>query len=260
MKRALILTSILLPIFSCSNEDNVTLSAELDNPSAMIIFCQDSQDSPLRTINYEYDQNGSLITETSIQNGEVQSETTFEYNSDNRILLEVYLTDYRKTEITYVYNESNQLINVLYKFTDYDTDGQITAESESEEPREYVNDQLVKEWEYWGGFSTYEYKNGKVVTKIEYTKNGEEHHFTYYKYLGNLLKEEKKETKVGGLMYLKTYSYDSQSRLIQIRDEENIVEENAYDGKKLLEKREYYFGIDPGYFSCQGNYMYRYEY
>lgn len=260
MKRVAILISVLLTVSSYSNEDNITLLAKLDNPTSMIVFCQESQDVPLRTVNYVYDQNDNLIAETSTRNGESPSEIRFEYNTDNQITLEVHLTDHRKTESTYVYNEANQLVNILYKLTDYDTDGQITAETEMEAPREYINDQLVKEWEYWGGFSTYEYKDGKVVTKIDHTKNGGKHHFTYYKYSGNLLTEEKKETRLGGLMYLKTYHYDSQNRLTQIRDQENVVEESDYNGNRLIEKREYYFGIDPGYFPCQGNYVYRYEY
>lgn len=248
-----------LTIITCSKEDDILIPAELDNPSAMIVSCQASQDDTLRIVDYKYD-NGNLITETSIQNGEVQSKTILEYNTENQIISEVYLTEWKKTEKTYVYNEKNQLINILYKFTDYDTDGQITNERESEAPREYENNQLVKEWEYWGGFNTYEYKDGRIISKIDYTKNGEKHHFTYYKYSGDLLIEEKKETKVGGLIYLKTYKYDSQNRLIQIQDGENIIEENEYIDKKLIEKRTYYFGIDPGFDVCYGNYIYRYEY
>ncbi len=259
MKKILILISIFLIVLSCSKDEDLLIPAELDNPSAMIVFCQASLDDTLRIVEYKYD-NDNLITETSIQNGEVQGETNFEYNSDNQIISEVYQTDWKKTEKTYVYNENMQLINILYKFTDYDTDGQITNESESEAPREYENNQLVKEWEYWGGFNTYEYKDGKIVTKIDYTKNGEKHHFTYYKYSGDLLTEEKKETKVGGLMYLKTYTYDSQNRLTYIRDGENIIEENEYNDKKLIRKREYYFGIDPCFAPCCGNFIYRYEY
>jgi uncharacterized protein YcfL len=259
MKRTLTLISFFLTVFSCSKENDILIPAELDNPSAMIVFCKASQDDTLRVVNYEYD-NGNLITETSIQNGEVQSETTFEYNSDNQIISEVYLTDWEKTEMTYVYNQNNQLINILYKFIDFDTDGIIINESESEAPREYENNQLVKEWEYWGGFNTYEYKDGKIATKIDYTKNGKKHHFTYYKYSGYLLIDEKKETNVGTSMYLKTYTYDSQNRLIQIQDGENIIEENDYNGKKLIEKREYYFGIDPCFAPCCGNFIYRYEY
>ncbi len=259
MKKIITLTSIFLIVISCSKDDDLLIPAELDNPSGMIVFCQASIDDTLRIVEYEYD-NANLIKETSILNGEVHSETIFEYNSENQITSEIYLTDWKKTEMTYIYNEDNQLINILYKFTDYDTDGQITNTSENEAPREYDNNKLVKEWEYWGGFNTYEYSGDKVVKKIDYTKNGEKHHITTYKYFGDLLTEEKKETKAGSLMYLKTYKYDSQNRLVQIQDGENIIEENDYIDKKLIEKRTYYFGIDPGFDVCYGNYIYRYEY
>ena len=72
--------------------------------------------------------------------------------------------------------------------------------------------------------------------------------------------EEKKETNAGGLIYLKTFEYDSENRLTKIVEGENIIEENDYNGKKLIEKREYYFGIDPCFASCCGNFIYRYEY
>ncbi len=259
MRNIVTLTSFILILIACSKDDDLLKPAELDNPSTMIVFCQASLDDTLRMEEYMYD-NDNLINKTSIQNGKVQSETTYDYNSNNQIISETYMTDWKKTEMTYVYNESNQLINILYKFTDYDVDGQVTDESESEAPREYENNQLVKEWEYWGGFSTYEYSKGKVVSKIDYTKTGEKHHFTYYKYSGELMIEEKKETKVGGLIYLKTYEYDSENRLTKIQDGEYIIEENDYVGKKLIEKREYYFGIDPCFAACCGNYIYKYDY
>ena len=151
-------------------------------------------------------------------------------------------------------------INILYKFTGYDTDGKITNIIEYEAPREYDNNKLVKEWEHWGGYNTYEYIGDKIIKKTDYTKNGEELHITTYKYSGNLLIEEKRETSVGSLMYLKTYKYDSQNRLVQIKDGKNIIEKNYYFNKKLIEKRTYYFGIDPGYDICYGNYIIRYKY
>ena len=61
-------------------------------------------------------------------------------------------------------------------------------------------------------------------------------------------------------MYIETYHYDSENRLTTIIEDENIIEENFYDGKKLIEKRTYYYGIDPGFDVCYGNYIYRYEY
>ncbi|PIE86051.1 MAG: hypothetical protein CSA05_02580 [Bacteroidia bacterium] len=235
---------------------------ELDKPSAMIIFCQDSPNDTLKMEEYIY-KNDNLIKKISIWNGEVQSETSYEYNLNNQIISETYKTNWQKqkTEITYVYNEENQLINILYKFTYYDEDGQITNEKEREAPREYENNQLVKKWKYWGGFNTYKYSNGKLVSKIEHTKTGEKHHFTYYKYSGKLLIEEKKKSRVGGLIYLKTYEYDSKNRLTKIRDgDNNIIEENDYVGERLIEKRKYDFGIDPCFAPCCGNFIYKYEY
>ncbi len=141
MKKILILTSLFLIVISCSKDDDLLISADLDNPSVMIVFCQASIVDTLRIVEYEYD-NDNLIKETSIVNGKVQSETTFVYNSKNQIISEIYLTDWKKTEMTYIYNENNQLINILYKFIDYDIDGQITNTSESEAPREYENNLL----------------------------------------------------------------------------------------------------------------------
>ena len=257
MIRLTFLITILLTVLSCSENENLLTSAELDNPSAMTVFCQASLDDPLKLIEYKY-VNDNLITETSIKNGEIERKTTFQYNSINQIISEVYSTDRTKTEKTFVYNGINQLTNILYKFTNYDDTGQIVDEKEA--PREYENNLLVKEWQYWGGFSTYKYHNGKVSVKISHTKQGEKHHITTYKYSGSLLSEEKKETKTGNLIYLKTYKYDSQNRLIQIQDGEKVIEENDYVNNKLMEKRIYYFGIDPGFDVCYGNYIYRYKY
>jgi hypothetical protein len=259
MKNLMFQLTILLILISCSKDEDLLKPAILDKPSAMNVFCQGTPNYSLKKVVYEY-TNDNLITETIFYNGEIQDKTSFEYNSDNQLIFETYETYLRKTEKTYIYNELKQLINIKYKFTDYNINGQIVSVSENEAPREYKNNHLVKEWEYWGGFNTFEYSNDKLVTMIEYTNNGEKHHITTYKYSRGLLIEEKKETKVGGLIYLKTYIYDSQNRLIQIRDGENIIEENDYNNNKLIEKKTFYYGIDPGFDVCYGNYIYRYEY
>jgi len=247
-------------LLGCSKDDNPLIPAELDNPHAMNIFCQNTPNNILRRVEYSY-INNNLVSEIALFNGEIQSKTTFEYNSKNQLTLEIYETDGRTTEKTFIYNDLNQRINVIYKFTEYDTNGQVTTENTNEAPLEYnESNQLVKEWAYWGGFNTYEYKDGKIVTKIDYTKNGTKHHITRYKYSGELKVEEKKETAAGNLIYLRTFHYDSKNRLIKITEDENIIEENDYNENKLIEKRTYYFGIDPGFDVCYGNYIYRYEY
>jgi len=259
MKRLIHTILILCFALSCSKDDNLLQPAVLEEPIAMNVFCQNTPNETLRRVEYGY-SNDKLIAETTFSNGEIQNKTTFEYNSDNQLELEIYETDWGKTEKTFIYNELNQLINIIYKFTDYDSNGQVIKESESEAPLEYENNQLVKKWAYWGGFNTYEYKNGKVVTKIDYTKNGAKHHITSYKYSGGLKIEGKKETAAGNLIYLRAFHYDSKNRLIKINEDGNIIEENDYIENKLTEKRTYYFGIDPGFDVCYGNYIYRYEY
>lgn len=259
MKTIIYLMTICLIVVSCSKDEDLLKFSELDEPTAMDVFCQNSSNDTLRRVEYEYN-NDNLIMETTFYNEDIRNKTIFEYNSNNQLILETNESDLRKMEKVFIYNELDQLVNIKYKFTDYDNNGQIINVSESDAPKEYESNQLVKEWEYWGGFNTYEYKNGKVETKIDYTKVGEKHHITTYKYSGNLLIEEKKETKVGGLIYLKTYRYDSRNRLTKIQDGENIIEENDYINNKLIEKRTYYFGIDPGFDVCYGNYIYKYEY
>jgi len=231
------------------------------------VFCQSNSNDTLSRVEYKYDK-GNLISETTLLHGDIQTTTHFEYNNGTQLIFETSESDFRKTEKTFIYNELNQLVNIKYKYIDFDNNGNVIGESESEAPREYENDLLVKEWENWGGFNTYTYRNGEVQTQIDHTKNGEKHHVTTFKYgrnltfkyARNLLIEEKKETRDGGLIYLKSYKYDSQNRLIKVIDAKNTIEENLYIDNKLMEKRINYFGIDPGFSHCLSNFKYSYEY
>ncbi len=84
MKKILTLTLFFLIVIACSKDDDLLIPAEFDNPSVMIVFCQASVDDTLRIVEYEYN-NDNLIKETSIQNGKVQSEISFDYNSGKQI-------------------------------------------------------------------------------------------------------------------------------------------------------------------------------
>lgn len=259
MKRLIIIITICWIVISCSNDDSILTPIPVDKPRQMVVFCAHLPNDALRVVTYEYERN-NLISETSTAKGQMQSKRTFEYDSENKLIKEVYTEIGLKIEEIYVYNAKNQLINVLYTFTNYDEAGKITTVEKKEAPREYKNDQLVKEWEHWGGFNTYEYSNGKVVTKIRYTKQGQKSSITKYTYHRGLLREERTETVIGNLLYLRVYEYNIQNRLIRIREGENIIEENDYIGNRLIEKRTYYFGMDPGFFICGGNFVQKYKY
>ena len=258
MKNSIYLMAIFFLFLSCSNDEDLQ-PMELRVPSVMNVFCQQSPDVSIRKVEYKYN-NDNLMTETTLHNGDIYSQTSYTYNSDNHMTFEIYQTDGLKLEKTFIYNKSGQLVNIKYKTTYYDPDGQVVNESETEAPREYKNGQLIKEWESWGGFNTYEYKEGNVAMKIDHSKLGEKHHVTSYKYSGRLLLEERTENKDGDLIYRKIYQYDAQNRLVVVREGENVIEENEYVGNQLIKKRTYYFGIDPGYDICYGNYIYHYQY
>jgi|AGTN01.2.fsa_nt_gi hypothetical protein len=245
--------------FACDGNEHILQTEELDQPSAMNVYCQSSPGSVLWRCEYEYDNN-RLIAETKISNNGEQSRTTYRYNDKNQLAQEIYASNLQKTEKTYLYNGKGQLIKIEYTFTNFDINGQVASEYKNEATFEYENNLLVKELEYWGGYNTYEYKNGQLYKKTDYTKMGQEHHITYYTYSRGLLSEEKKVTVTGNILYHKVYLYDSGGRLLKIKDGDNIIEENSYKQNKLIEKREYYFGIDPGYSPCYGNFIYTYEY
>ncbi len=259
MKKTLYTLVIILVAFSCSDNDKSVNLTPPNKPSEMKTFCLSNPNESMSKVVYQY-QNGNLITQSCYSNSELAHKITFEYNSRNDIICETFEGDRIKQIKTYIYNSFKQLINIKYKTINYDENGKKTSETETETPREYNNNLLVKEWAYCGAFSTYEYKNNKVVKKIDYTTTGQRHHITYYKYSDDLLIEEKKETVAGAPLYFKTYSYDSQNRVVTIKDGKDVIEENKYLNNRLIEKRVYYFGIDPGFAPCNGNYIYKFKY
>ncbi len=257
MKR--VIAPFLFFVLGCTQADDSTLYLELSTPIAVNIFCQESADQLKERIEYSY-KNGQLAQETRISNGKEISKMSFIYDTDGKLSQRIEEISSRKIKRNYLYDNSGLLINVVQKIIDFDMDGQVVNEVVSEAPLEYENGLLVKEWTTWGGFSIYTYENEKMLTKTDYTKQGTAHHITSYHYSRDLLVEERKTTITGNILYSKTFSYNKQNQLLAITDRGNIVEENRYERNRLTEKKIYYFGIDPGYDVCHGNYIYRYEY
>ena len=71
MKNIVLLTLCSLTFMACSTDDD-PVPAELYNPSAMIVYCQASSDTPLKTVTYKC-AGDKLLTETTIQNGELKT-------------------------------------------------------------------------------------------------------------------------------------------------------------------------------------------
>jgi hypothetical protein len=258
MKKLLFVLTVIGILQGCSKVDN-TPPLKLEKPIIMSVFCPNAINDTISKTDYEYDFEN--LTKLTLWNyGEITSVTNYEYNSKNLLIKETRDQDLRKTEITYVYNKSDQLINKLYKIADLDANGLVLRTNESETPLEYKNNLLFKDLETWGGWNTYEYSDGKLTTKNIFTSSGQIYWILKFKYSGNLKVEEKNQTASGNIIYNRTFEYDSESRLVKTIEAGNVIEQNIYDGNKLLEKRIYYFGIDPGFSACNGNFIYKYDY
>jgi hypothetical protein len=255
------ITSVLIFVFimSCTKVESPKPLANLDKPIVMNVYCQQNTESILWKVQYEYNHD-TLISQKTIYGGVINNTTTFEYNSNHQLIREIYESGLGKTITTLEYNATNQVINRNYRTINYGENGQILNEREIDAPLVYENNKLIKEWNSWGGFSTYEYKLGNLITKVDYNGDGVKRQVTKYKYLGVLKIGETIETAEGNIMSIKSFKYDSGNRLTSIIDNENTVEENFYSGNKLMEKKTYYYGIDPGFSPCLGNYTFTYEY
>lgn len=105
-------------------------------------------------------------------------------------------------------------------------------------------------------------RNGNLIKKNSYQtaeKNKVYDEFIY-KYKNGRLVEEKRIIRTGETSYIKTFTYTSEGFPDEIISGENVIEKNYYENNKLTEKHTFYFGIDPGFSACNGNFIYRYSY
>jgi YD repeat-containing protein len=246
--------------FACSKQDETgNITTDQESPAAVNVCCASTPDNIIQRT--EYQMNGrNLVSETTWSGNAIDSKTSYEYDTDNRLVTETWESYSIKMIKTYTYNYRNQLINIGYRTISFNQNGEETSENYVDAPLEYVNNFLVKKRENWGGFSTYTYQRGMLDTQTDYTATGEKHHITYFKYSGNLKTEERKETVLGTEIYTHTFYYDSRGRLLKVKEGNNVIEEYTYSGDRLLTKKIWYFGIDPGYYMCSGNLVYKYEY
>jgi hypothetical protein len=264
MKTTFKLTVILLiAATSCDRSDmDHAARTSPEQPVAMKVYCQSNPDALYQNIIYEY-ENGNLILESCYGwEGNLDSQTTYEYDANNRLQSERYDAYPQINEKKYVYDYTGRLIKILHTFTFYDAYTQTDSKTEAESTYEYSDNLLIRENEHWGGFNTRKYdREGRMIEKTDHTAIGQPHHITHYTYKGNLKVEEWKESAYdGSIIYRQTFHYDAANRLVKIIEDGKVVEENIYVGNRLTERRISYYGIDPGFYFCYGNFIYRYEY
>jgi hypothetical protein len=259
--KLLLLANIIL-LASCSRTtDGESDASTLKKPAKMTTFCQYNPDEPLEYVEYTY-KKGLLVLEEKIDSEGFITKTVYKYNAKNQIDKITETSDGESRVTKHNYNAKNQLIRIDFSFTSYDNNGNIDGTINNTETFEYENDLLSKKTEYWGGTRTYEYDaNKRLIKENVFYKTGELHSTVYYSYVGNLKIEEwAVSANIGTERYRHHFQYNSNNFLEKVLENDKAIEEYFYNGNKLLEKRETYYGTDPGYYFCLGNFIYKYEY
>ncbi|MBD1373936.1 DNRLRE domain-containing protein [Hazenella sp. IB182357] len=208
-----------------------------------------------RIVDYTYDTQGKLISETDYVNG-----TTLIYSYDvlgNRMSKKVTKKDGELvSDIGYRYNEKNQLVSVDGRSYQYDTNGNLIDDGVNKyvwDEKNYLvkitkkaNNSLVAEYDYDQNGRRIRTKKANDVTnfiydgnsqRVLYETNGNGQLIQYYNYSANggLLNVTK---KIGDKFETYYYHYNAHGDVVTMTDSSNsIVANYTYDAwGNILEK------------------------
>ena len=257
---------IIVVISGCLKENNG--SPVLKKPKVIFCKCQnDTYDKFTKRVEKSY-KDSKLSLEKVFYKGKLSDSIIYTYNDYDLLSKEEYYYKsiyndqklFSYVEIKSIYDDDLKLIKKIHKNYKIDKEGNFKFDKESEESYFYENGLLVKSCGSCA-CDEFEYNNaGEVIKRTVFSLKGYLFDTYYYEYRQGHKTKEIKEGPDGNIRYVKDYIYDPFWHLIKVKEDDNIIEENKYFFNKLVEKKTYYFGIDPGYYPCQGNYVATYEY
>lgn len=231
------------------------------------IFCKNDPENEIMSKSFKYDNNDNIIETITFFKDTPDTKSTGSFNECNQ----------RLTDSTFYFNEnnwkyvnSNQIIysgNQLKEIKKYDADGKNThkivykyngPKPKYEEFYYYYGDHW--QFQYAHGFEFD--RNGNLLKKSSYQSEQKDEVYDQliYKYKNGILIEEKRIIRTGATSYIKTFSYTPDGLPDETIQDGNVIEKNFYEEGNLIEKHTFYFGIDPGFSACNGNFIYRYSY
>lgn len=230
-------------------------------------YCQRNPETEISSKTFFYDKNGNVVQELIAYNGIQETKIKREYNRDNQQLWDSTF-NYRSGEWKYQYSTifiySENLLTEKQRFK---PDGKLSHKT----LYKYEGSRL--RWEEFWYFNNNEWKfqyahgfefdrNGKLVKKESFQDEAKENVYDtfVYSYKNGRLHEEKRIILTGKTSYVKKYFYTPDGFIDEIIKDGNVVEKNFYELGKLIEKHTFYYGIDPGFSPCGGNFIYKYEY
>lgn len=230
-------------------------------------FCQSNPDNEIWSKIFTRDKAGNVIEETTLFNGLPNMKTTREFNLSNQ---QENDSTFYNSGGNWFFQHSHKYIfqrNRLAEILRYKPCGTISHKT----TYEYNGNKLRCE-EFWY-FSDNEWKfqyahrfefnrNGKLSKKESFqTEKKDKVYDTFiYSYSNNKLVEEKRIIQTGTTDYVLKFTYTSKGFPNETIQDGNVIEKNYYTNGRLTEKHTFYFGIDPGFSQCNGNFVYRYEY
>ena len=230
-------------------------------------FCQRNPEQEISSKAFFYDNNGNVIKEVISYSGIPEIINKREFNESSQQLTDSTFY-YRSGE--WEYQNSTRYIysrNLLSEKQRYKSDGKLSHKT----LYKYIGSKL--RWEEFWYFNNNEWKfqyahgfefdrSGRLVKKESFQDEAKENVYDtfVYAYKNGRLNEEKRIILTGKTSYVKKYFYTPNGFIDEITKDGNVVEKNFYELGRLIEKHTFYYGIDPGFSPCGGNFIYKYEY
>ncbi len=230
-------------------------------------FCKSDPENEIMSKSFKYDSNGNIIETITFFKDTPDTKSKGSFNESNQRLTD---STFYYNENSWKYENSNQYIysgTQLKEIQKYDADGKNThkivyeyngTKPKYEEFYYYYGNQW--QFQYAHGFEFD--RNEDLLKKSSYQteEKDEVYDQLIYKYKNGILIEEKRIIRTGATSYIKTFSYTPDGFPDETIQDGNVIEKNFYKEGKLIEKHIFYFGIDPGFSACNGNFIYRYSY
>ena len=229
-------------------------------------FCQSNPNSGIWLKLFNRDADGNITKETTFVNNLPDMEIASKYNNGQQVNDSAfyYVSGNRTLQYSHQYLYERNRITEIQRFEPNGTISHKTVyKYYSDKPR----------WEEFWYFSNNEWKfqyahrfefnrDGKLAKKESFqTEEKNKVYDTFlYAYKNGKLVEEKRIIRTGATSYVIKYTYNRDGTLDEKIQDGNVIEKNFYKNGKLSEKHTFYFGIDPGFSQCLGNFIFKYDY
>lgn len=229
-------------------------------------FCQSNPNTGVWLKLFNRDADGNITKETTLVNSLPEMEITRKYSNGQQVNDSAfyYVAGNRALQFSQQYVYQRNRIAEIQRF---EPDGTIRHKTiykyNGNKPR------WEEFWYFTNGKWNFQYahgfefnSNGQLVKKESFQTEEKNKVFDtfLYKYKYNQLVEEKRIIITGATDYVIKYNYNRDGTLDEKIQNGNVIERNFYANGKLSEKHTFYFGIDPGFSQCLGNFIFKYDY